>query len=314
MDNKCPLCGGNNCSRDIDYTHNTITYICYCYNKKYIKGPDFSSYNNVDENEVRRRENLAFEYVMQKSQCGDHYWRFYYDADEFNQKDETPWMVNLANLTYPLSFSEKVDRTLLNLYRINPEYSAVFAKAQKLARALFAETDIEEKELAILDLLVDLGYLRKVDTNAYSISAEGWKHIEVLIRNENVSKQGFIAMKFSKDTETISEAFKKAITESGYKPCRIDEKEHNNQIVPEILYEIERSKFLVLDVTCPNLGAYYEAGYAQGKEKQVIVCCRKKEFDGKTPHFDIQQKATIVWETEDELVARLKKRIEATVR
>ena len=86
--------------------------------------------------------------------------------------------------------------------------------------------------------------------------------------------------------------------------------------MPEIFYEIERSKFLVVDVTFPNYGAYYEAGYAQALGKQVIMCCRKTEFDsdGGRPHFDVAQKSMIVWKDEEELIERLRKRIEATVK
>ena len=96
----------------------------------------------------------------------------------------------------------------------------------------------------------------------------------------------------------------------------IKDKEHNHQIVPEILYEIDRSKFLVMDVTLPNYGAYYEAGYALGKGKEVIISCRKEEFDNpdKRPHFDILQKTLVVWEDEKDLMEKLQKRIEATVK
>lgn len=40
------------------------------------------------------------------------------------------------------------------------------------------------------------------------------------------------------------------------------DKEHNNQIVPEIFYEIDHSQFLVVDIIYPNNDAYFEAGYA----------------------------------------------------
>ena len=103
---------------------------------------------------------------------------------------------------------------------------------------------------------------------------------------------------------------------AGYSALAIDEKEHNNQIVPEIFDEIDKSKFLVMDVTIPNFGAYYEAGYALGKGKQVIICCKEDAFESSDsrPHFDIAQKSMIVWKTEEELVERLKKRIQATVK
>lgn len=70
-------------------------------------------------------------------------------------------------------------------------------------------------------------------------------------------------MQFGDKTETIRQAFKEAISECRYVPRVIDEKEHNHQIVPEILYEISKSKFVVVDITFPNYGAYYEAGYAE---------------------------------------------------
>ena len=124
-------------------------------------------------------------------------------------------------------------------------------------------------------------------------------------------------MSFNEETDIIRKAFKAGIEGAGYSPMAIDEKEHNNQIVPEILFEIDNSRFLVMDATYPNNGAYYEAGYALGKGKQVIICCRKDSFNDESknrPHFDIAQKSMIIWETEDELVEKLKKRINATIK
>ena len=71
-------------------------------------------------------------------------------------------------------------------------------------------------------------------------------------------------MSYCEGSQPIREGFRTAIETCGYFPCIIDEVEHNGQIVPEIFYEIGRSRFLVADVTYPNYGAYYEAGYAQG--------------------------------------------------
>ena len=150
----------------------------------------------------------------------------------------------------------------------------------------------------------------------YIITANGWVKIDELRKQNLTLKQAFVAMQFGEATRYIREAFRAAITESGYSVRIIDEKEHNNQIVPEIFYEIERSRFVVVDMTYPNYGAYYEAGYAQGLGKEVIVCCKETVFNEATtkPHFDIAQKSMIVWKNEDELINKLKRRIEATVR
>ena len=89
-------------------------------------------------------------------------------------------------------------------------------------------------------------------------------------------------------------------------------------VIVHPLFEISRSKFVVVDITYPNFGAYYEAGYAQALGKEVIVCCPASRFgsDDKNqrPHFDIAQKSMIVWNNEAELINRLKRRIEATVK
>ena len=59
-------------------------------------------------------------------------------------------------------------------------------------------------------------------------------------------------MQFGEQTSDIRNTFKRAISDLGYTISIIDEKEHNNQIVPEIIFEIERCKFMVVDITYPN--------------------------------------------------------------
>lgn len=124
-------------------------------------------------------------------------------------------------------------------------------------------------------------------------------------------------MSFNEKLNYIYDGFCEAVSSCGFKPFRIDEKEHNNQTVPEILYEIRNSRFLIMDITEQNYGAYYEAGYALALGKEVIICCKKDVFESKDkdirPHFDIQQKSTIIWENIDDLIERLTKRIKATI-
>ena len=88
----------------------------------------------------------------------------------------------------------------------------------------------------------------------------------------------------------VRDSIKRAIEDAGYLPVIIDEKEHNNQIVPEIFYEIKNSKFIVADLCGHRNGVYYEAGYAKGLGKEVILTCRQSDFDKK--HFDVAQQST----------------------
>ena len=66
---------------------------------------------------------------------------------------------------------------------------------------------------------------------------------------------------------------------------------------------------MVVDLTHKNNGAYFEEGYAMGLGKPVIQLCKK----GTKLHFDIAQKNTIMWETEDDIPLLLCNRIKATI-
>jgi len=119
-------------------------------------------------------------------------------------------------------------------------------------------------------------------------------------------------MAFSDHTKNIREKIRQGIKEAKYEPRFMDEIEHNNQIVPEILYEIRKSKFIIAELTGHNNGAYYEAGYAAGLGKEVIHICSKETF-GSDGHFDVKQKSNILWNNENEIPDLLYKRIEATI-
>lgn len=250
----------------------------------------------------------------------DKRWCFFYDETTIGEDTDDVTEINLANkmIGYPKSFSQKMDRILMNISMKYTHPQDSFTWNEENARILFCESidadNMRAEAKSLLDLATEMGYLKRAKEVEYAISALGWQRITQLQNAEQASNQGFIAMKFGEETRKTREAFRKGITECGYSTSIIDEKEHNNQIVPEIFSEIEKSKFIVVDVTVPNYGAYYEAGYAQGLGKEVIVCCKKNAFDnGNNPHFDIAQKSMVIWDTEEDLVERLVRRIDATV-
>lgn len=132
-------------------------------------------------------------------------------------------------------------------------------------------------------------------------------------------------MAFSDGTKNIREVIRNGITNAGYSAELIDEIIHNKQIVPEMLRLIRESRFLVLDITEPNYGAYYEAGYAQGLGKEVIICCRAEKTNEKLtideekyskyirPHFDIAQKQILFWNDFNDLSKKLSEWIKAII-
>ena len=63
--------------------------------------------------------------------------------------------------------------------------------------------------------------------------------------------------------------------------------------------EIRDSAFVIVDLTHDNLGAYWEAGYAEGLGKPVIYNCEREKFRARPPHFDTNHCTTVLWSGED---------------
>ena len=143
----------------------------------------------------------------------------------------------------------------------------------------------------------------------------GYARLAELDGANSESTQGFVAMWFDDSMNEASKAIQNAISDAGYKPQQINQKEHINKICDEIIAEIRRSRFVVADFTSepdnPRGGVYYEAGFAQGQNIPVIWTCRE-ELIGQV-HFDTNHYNHITWENEADLYKKLKKRIEAVI-
>ena len=320
----CPLCGSDvSCRRLSGERNGYIELECYNYNVRYALD-DNILYMRDDLEKRERLLDLIVESLIHQPFCTTNaaksHWYFFYNPDYKITESDLPNYINLAErlVNYPNRIMEKISRGLLNLSYYYPNYGD-YVEINNANRRLLFERDNNNGLSDLTDFYEEIGYFKKVrmSQKIYRITALGWQKIDELRKSEQILQQGFIAMQFGDDTKYIREAFRTAIRESGYSERFIDEKEHNHQIVPEIFFEIERSRFVVVDITYPNYGAYYEAGYAQALGKEVIICCKKDVFDSKDkkdrPHFDIAQKSMIVWTDEEDLIKRLKRRIEATV-
>ena len=321
----CPLCGKDSiCKKEMAGENGYEFYFCDTYHTKFFLGDEIINLRDDTEKQEKLMD-LIVEQLVHKpcyiENGTNRYWHFFYQPGYEIKDNEPPYYINLADHinSYPADTIERVNRGLINLSLFYPHYGDIVDINNETQRLIFERTENNSFGMyGFADFFEELGYLKKVRMSAkkYILTASAWQRIDELRKNELTLKQAFIAMRFGDETRFIREAFRKAIRESGYSERFIDEKEHNNQIVPEILYEIGRSKFMVVDISFPNYGAYYEAGYGQALGKEVIICCRKEEFDSleKKPHFDIAQKSMIVWTDTADLVARLKRRIEATVK
>ncbi len=224
----------------------------------------------------------------------------------------------MLNNIYPTTLARKVDMIMLNLSEyikvIGNYFSLADFKEIHICTVLFVddtyrEVSFDNQIQTIISILQEKGLVTHNEIGTFTI--KGWEFVENLKREQKELPQAFIAMSFSENMNLAKTKIIEAIIDSGYIPMIISDKEHNNQIVPEILFEIKRSKFVIADLTEHRNGVYYEAGYAQALDKEVIISCKSEDF-GKT-HFDVAQKNTVVWQDEYDLYERLLKRIESTI-
>jgi nucleoside 2-deoxyribosyltransferase len=240
---------------------------------------------------------------------------------------EYPWARLLTKQIteewYPKNFNEKINLILLKTAQLSDYAGSKVHLSNKQVESMFFVKRYSEhgKKISIESLDEQICFISDymaeqklidVSNNTAVILPEGLKRIDELQKNQSSSKQVFVAMSFDPDTKDIREAIRKGIEQAGYVPCFMDEVQHNKQIVPEMLYQIRKSRFVVADLTSHNNGAYYEAGYAAGLGKEVIHICRRDTLKRKG-HFDVKQQATILWDKSEEIIEALHKRIKATI-
>lgn len=239
----------------------------------------------------------------------------------------------LISTWYPKTLSEKIDLILLHINELTLHIGQyVTLRMQELFSMSFVdrkektpydasewewrnEDDCEDEAKYILKYLTDNSYIEYLDGASEEdyvevrLTPDGYARVDELQKNTANGRNVLVAMKFGEDTKMLREAIRQGIGDAGYIAIFIDEVQHNDFITPELLKHIRDSKFVVVDLTHQNNGAYFEEGYAMGVGKPVIQLCKK---DTKL-HFDIAQKNTIIWDSEDSIPLMLKNRIIATI-
>lgn len=233
----------------------------------------------------------------------------------------------LKSSAIPQSVGEKLDKFILFMDRKTHYLSqpVVFDYTNEPA---VCYADNSDELSAIWHSLRNNEYISQNGTmnNGLILTLKGIEYAEKLKHTDKASNSAFVAMWFSGEMVDIYEkAIKPAIESDEYGPFkafRVDNHEYNNDITDEIIANIKAARFVVADMTGYRGGVYYEAGFARGLGKPVILTCRKDWFDGEIKdgniikekiHFDINHLNIIVWETAEELERRLKARIAATI-
>jgi hypothetical protein len=150
----------------------------------------------------------------------------------------------------------------------------------------------------------------------FHMTFEGWREFERLKQESIGSRTVFMAMKYgdSELNQMVDTVFRPAVKDTGFELLVLSDVPKAGLIDDRMRVEIRKSRFMIADVTHGNLGAYWEAGFAEGLGKPVIYTCKKDAFDAGASHFDTNHHLTVTWHAEHNLVAReLKATIRATL-
>lgn len=348
-ENKCPVCNAYGATVNVDMTYDFV--IC--------KNCGAFAYLNKQKNPLNVNENkdkyaTYLYYNNRHLFCKDKYAVL--DSESLYATLSAKPNVDCYNISnnqidafYNKSFSEKIDCILLDFAKKFPDYgmkcslntdemtSAFFLKRFDKYNNLIPENDVMDQIKYIKRYLINTEFVdfssEHPMINDFTISPKGWNRIDELQKNTSNNKNVFVSMAFNDSTKDTREAIRQGIINSGYSAEFIDEIIHNKQIVPEMFRLIRECRFLILEISDPNYGAYYEAGYALGLGKEVIICCNQDVFGGNVkinglaptdeekdkfgkylrPHFDIAQKQILVWTDYADLTKKLEEWIKAII-
>ena len=184
------------------------------------------------------------------------------EAQDFTRREEAnisgwlynnqPFEISSANINWLKAlkaprFHERADMLLLAIEN-KTEYAGQRIKREpSWLSTTWSVNDEEFNEIS--------GYLASVqqvdcDGAGCKITPKGWSRLAELQKISADSEQCFVAMWFDASMNTIyDDVIAKAILDAGYRPHRVDKREHNDRIDDEIIAQIRRSRFIVADFT-----------------------------------------------------------------
>lgn len=222
----------------------------------------------------------------------------------------------ISSIYIPKTLDQKIDFIIKTIGNRSRHFGAMATFYQDNDFVLFnCENSLELKNVlsALAEEKLIEPFTRGGQLNI-KLSHKGWRYFESNRSINLISNQAFIAMSFSPEMITqIAEVVPDIVIKAGFVPKLIINKEHNNNIVDEIIAEIRNSKFIIVDFTEHRNSVYFEAGFAYGLGLPVIWMCSNKDFkDGKTA-FDTNHFNHIIWDSPDDLRTKLYNRIKATI-
>lgn len=134
---------------------------------------------------------------------------------------------------------------------------------------------------------------------------EGFGRLDSLISKV---RRVFVIMKFedAELNEVYENAIEPVLEDMEYTVYRVDKIAKPGEITRQIYDEIDRCEVALADLTCDSPNCYFEAGYAYGQKKNLVLTARK----GTHIPFDLATHHILFWEDKKELKELLREHFE----
>jgi hypothetical protein len=151
------------------------------------------------------------------------------------------------------------------------------------------------------------------------LTYQGWERHSELKQIRIDSRTAFMAMKFGDPVlnNVVDRCFRPAVQKTGFELRVLTDQQQAGLIDDQIRAALIAARFVVADLTHGSFGAYWEAGFADGRSLPVIYTCRRTEWDEAKTHFDTNHMTTVIWDVdnlksaEDQLTAIIRATLRA---
>jgi len=135
------------------------------------------------------------------------------------------------------------------------------------------------------------------------------KEVVLLVERLVTPRNVFMIMSFKRKFKSVFTCFEKVCLEFKFKLERTDESASLERIIPRIETGIQKSAFVIADLSEPSSNVFYELGFARAIGKDVILTAKKNT---QLP-FDVHDIPTILWENRNDLENKLRECIRRLV-
>jgi hypothetical protein len=136
---------------------------------------------------------------------------------------------------------------------------------------------------------------------SFNLTLEGWERYAALKQVNKESRTAFMAMKFGDGelNNVVDRCFRPAVQRTGFELRVLTDNQRAGLIDDQIRSALLSARFVVADLTHGSFGAYWEAGFADGRGLPVIYTCRRAEWNEVKTHFDTNHMTTVIWDVSD---------------